>query len=117
VCHELSHVGLCAALRSGDPGIGASDFVCVGRHRACGAAMSEMVERVSVKIAEKFQLLGYAWHEISRADYEAIARAAIGAMREPTDEMGDAGDEITGYPVSAVPSPTVWHAMIDEALK
>jgi len=48
----------------------------------------------------------FLWHE-----YEDAARAAIEAMREPTEMMENAGDPFTRDTQGA------WQAMIDAALK
>jgi hypothetical protein len=51
--------------------------------------MSEMVERVARAIEAAREANPYMWHpdtEPARM-YESIARAAIEAMREPTEEM------------------------------
>lgn len=80
--------------------------------------MSEMVKRIERTIAEQFLKAVPKWDE--------IARAAIAAMREPTEEMLSLGD-------SAIPRAEAdetgrrmmgrevaleaWRAMIDEALK
>ena len=65
--------------------------------------MSEMVERVARAIAAANR--ANDWDKIDendvcdrgyllRRDYLALARAAIEAMREPTEQMIEAGDEI-----------------------
>lgn len=80
-----------------------------------GAEMTSMVERVARAIADN--TLGMS------ADYEYAARAAIAAMREPTEAMVAAGDipEIVncsgGCMAEGANPDLVWHAMIDEALK
>ena len=48
--------------------------------------------------------------------YDADARAAIKAMREPTDEMIRSGAEGSGEDSDCV-AICAWRAMIDEALK
>lgn len=69
--------------------------------------MSEMVERVAqaimnVPVEEKI------------SDYYAQARAAIAAMREPTDAMTREGNKYTDWADGA---DAAWEAMVDEALK
>lgn len=52
-------------------------------------------------------------------DYVSASRAAIAAMREPTEEMCSAGDPFSlnaDYPGGNY-SATCWREMIDEALK
>ena len=82
--------------------------------------MSEMVERIAIAVCEAD---GCLWSEATDLDkglYRDTARAAIAAMREPTDAMIGQG---YGYAISyedegVVESPSeVWRAMIDEALK
>lgn len=53
------------------------------------------------------------------ASYEALARAAMSAMREPTSKMVIAGYKANSYPIAGLrhtfaPTP-VWQAMIDAA--
>lgn len=88
--------------------------------------MSEMEDRV-VKAIETALIKSDA--EISHFKPEqlvAAARAAIAAMREPTDEMvhvvdvsgeTDAGGFNATYYIGAPEAKKVWQAMIDEALK
>jgi hypothetical protein len=45
---------------------------------------------------------------------DILARAAIEAMREPTDAMTEAGDEMADWECNA---DRIWQAMIDQALK
>lgn len=78
--------------------------------------MSEMIERVARAIlGERFG--GAAdWDresETFRAACRAQARAAFAAMREPTDDMVDAGYNETMMRGARLH----WQAMIDEALK
>jgi hypothetical protein len=74
--------------------------------------MSEMVERVARAIAYSETADPEIW-----SAFVEVARAAIEAMREPTEQMADIGDTATGYPIYAVSGYTVWRSMIDEALK
>jgi hypothetical protein len=53
----------------------------------------------------------FAWHE-----YLPEARAAINAMREPTEAMEDAGNSATYIWIDET-SADVWPRMIDAALK
>lgn len=61
--------------------------------------MSEMVGRVARVLQERLGGSG---------DYEGTARAAIAAMREPTEAMLDAD--------GGVDAIDCWHAMVDAAL-
>lgn len=82
--------------------------------------MSEMIERVAKAIYDSHEFKkGWEhpdtkrlWHEFMRAE----ARAAIEAMREPTDEMLEASHygEAPREPNSHY---EVWKYMIDTALK
>jgi hypothetical protein len=47
---------------------------------------------------------------------EADAVALINAMREPTDEMAEAGFQFTGDPCWQDDVKRAWRAMIDESL-
>jgi hypothetical protein len=70
--------------------------------------MSEMVERVARAMEAR--------SAIEPVTIEDVARSAIEAMREPTEGMVDATQElIRGQkPFSTI---GMWQAMIDEALK
>jgi hypothetical protein len=70
--------------------------------------MSDMVERVASRIQEA--LMDIACGESDSPVYEYIARAAIDAMREPTERMVEAA-----WKCQAVEQ--IWPAMIDEALR
>lgn len=65
-----------------------------------------MIERVARVLAGKH------WDEapLYRDHYKTLARASIKAMREPTEEMNEAG---SGF----IQSESAWEAMIDAALK
>jgi|AmaraimetFIIA100_FD_contig_41_5707065_length_408_multi_3_in_0_out_0_1 hypothetical protein len=65
--------------------------------------MTTMIERVARAIA-KSQGVEDTWR-----GYMAETRAAIAAMREPTEAMAHAGDQHAGR--------DAWQAMIDAALK
>lgn len=71
--------------------------------------MSEMVERVAAAIRESRPLDCYA-------AYEQAARAAIEAMREPTEAMVGEGKAAPTYGDGVSDIPKVWRAMIDAAL-
>ena len=71
---------------------------------------SEMVERVARAICTA-QTFGP--HNLSEF-YKAAARAAIAAMREPTDGMYTAGERLQPSGVSAT---AIYRTMIDEALR
>ena len=80
-------------------------------HAGCsagGAALSEMVERVSDALFGSDDIVALTIKEAN-----GLAERAIEAMRDPTDGMTTAGaaQPITG-PISAI-----WRAMIDESLK
>lgn len=84
--------------------------------------MSEMVERVA-KALFQWQHGHDRWDEAEpdvREDACEAARAAIEAMREPTEAMCDAADALdrveAGVLRTEVPFDA-WIAMIDEALK
>ncbi len=82
--------------------------------------MSEMVERVARRLAiedgaDDWDLIG----PVTRGIFERNARAAIEAMREPTDDMmhavgcgGERKEWLSGQAWRAS-----YQAMIDEALK
>jgi len=73
--------------------------------------MSEMVERVAEAIrAVNSDTIGLTYTELTTA----MARAAIAAMREPTQAMIDACDLDIHTEGTIV---GVWDDMIDEALK
>ena len=94
--------------------------------------MSEMVERVARAVAaadwraeideasepERWLEAAIAYdltNDNGRFRYDEIARAAIEAMREPTEAMIDAGYAV-GYSPDPLPTDLVWRAMIDAAL-
>jgi hypothetical protein len=88
--------------------------------------MSEMVERVARALCEQSyaksdEKLPWYWHSETsdeRDEWRAMARAAIEAMREPTDRMCNSGaakwDDDWCTETNAL---NMWQAMIDEALK
>jgi len=78
--------------------------------------MSEMIERVA-EIIHKYPYF-------TGEECKAIAKAAIAAMREPTDDMVAAGAvfhirerDLNGYNKSKNDAKVSWQAMIDEALE
>ena len=74
--------------------------------------MSEMVERVARAIISSAS--SYAGYEANSDYWDSLARAAIEAMREPTEAMVNAAPDLRGvdfYPTD------VWRAMIEAALK
>jgi hypothetical protein len=81
--------------------------------------MSEMVERVAEALAQSFRetvvkVSGDSWEQTgvtlpSKEVWERYARAAIEAMRKPTDPMLDAGNKL--YMLDEC-----WEAMIDAAI-
>ena len=84
--------------------------------------MSEVVERVAAAL---WGISGgdedaWAWDECpeeQRAGYRIHARAAIEAMREPTESMWAAGDDLVPFGPDVADPSAVYRAMIDEALK
>ena len=82
--------------------------------------MSEMVERVAMAIMrDDFE--GHDFWDRQAPDvqnqYLTNARAAIAAMREPTESMVVAGEDHIGGDLIDGDSAWVWQAMVDEALK
>lgn len=82
--------------------------------------MSEMVERVAVAIYSKhLGSSGHPWNDVPdefREGMKILARAAIAAMRDPTEAMLLAGGDLNS--MGDYPSPGIsWERMIDEALK
>ena len=76
--------------------------------------MSEVVERVAIAIGKK---VWPALHGGSPVALRDIARAAISAMREPTDEMIDHfGDWMGDKPEHHEIARDLWREAIDEAL-
>jgi len=77
--------------------------------------MSEMVERV----AEAMNRSEVDWRDIDEASVTCLARAAIAAMRLPTQEMVKAGAlatrKILDWDRSAT-ATRVWQSMIDATL-
>ena len=74
-----------------------------------------MIERVARAIyRHQCELNHYAdkWDEVNKPYFIGFARAAIAAMREPSEEMVQAAVRTTG----GFPKPA-WHAMIDAALE
>ena len=78
--------------------------------------MSEMVERVATAIQRTFKERGALQPSMQEA--RVMARAAIEAMREPTEEMVDAGfPAINNYPAPYNQMKFGYQAMIDAALQ
>lgn len=84
--------------------------------------MNEMIERVAIALygADGFALAMWppaeAWlkdRESVRERYRGLARAAIEAMREPTEKMDMAA---WGSLSKTSDSTAMWHAMIGAAL-
>ena len=77
--------------------------------------MSEMIERVARVLWEKYPAPLPAWGDLDEelsSQLFIMARAAIAAMREPSDEMVVAAERRV-----AILAPwRVWRAMIDAAL-
>lgn len=92
--------------------------------------MSEMVERVARAMAVKdkgddhWDVMsedGDGYGYVGKNEYREMARAAILAMREPTEGMVQRAQESyhggMEWGLSDVEMAAVWQAMIDEALK
>lgn len=78
--------------------------------------MSEMVERVTEALRNELQKIGYGVGTINAGQLsDALARAAIAAMREPTEEMWKKKDQ----PAWSLGRPMWdwWRSMIDTALE
>jgi hypothetical protein len=98
-----------------------------------GGTMSEMVERVARVLARHYDLLEHGVaSDATWQGWTDAARAAIEAMREPTDAMLDApgdllcaiGDQaeyegkfMAGFDDIEDASEAIWKQMIDAALK
>jgi len=75
--------------------------------------MSEIIEKVARAICEAesgvWESLIGDWHtRISREKYSAMARAAIEAMHEPTDEMVQAGAMATRRTLMEIAPGDYW---------
>jgi hypothetical protein len=80
--------------------------------------MSEMIERVAQAIRLEWAAHSTTPLPFYAGELEAVARAAIAAMREPTDDMKQIEGVHWGYPCAICGGLTEgWYAMIDEALK
>lgn len=86
--------------------------------------MSEMVERVAKAIAADESRTWSEMDGVEVAMYFSFARAAIAAMREPTEAMANAPDVYRAGAVGGhfdVCTPTdyakIWQAMIDAAIE
>jgi hypothetical protein len=73
--------------------------------------MSEMIERVARVLHARDDYDGYTWH-----DYIPDARAAIAAMREPTDRMVHVGT-MANLRQDGFFMGGIWKNMIDAALE
>ena len=81
-----------------------------------------MVERVAKAIyLDGYRILGGNWDAVNLKDRIPVwyprARAAIEALREPTEEMMMAGNGPANRSEWPTSPKDVWKAMIDEALK
>lgn len=102
------------------PEVNQSDSLAVSNR----SAADEMVERVARALwgVSDFNEKSWPWEECGssqKAGYRLHARAAIEAMREPTDAMFDAGEKAaTTYSARWMMSiaDDVWTAMVDAAL-
>lgn len=72
--------------------------------------MSEMVERVARAVAEFNE---FSWEHCAQSHWIDLARAAIEAMREPTEEMIRVGVK---YDHECAEADGIYRAMIDAAL-
>lgn len=79
--------------------------------------MSEMIERVARAIGEKFAPAVNMNVPYAKVMLDMAARAAIEAMREPTDKMYNAAAYILTAQSGVYDPEVVWKDMIDEALK
>jgi len=70
--------------------------------------MTDMIERVTQALREVLWNYGV---QLTKEMDELLARAAIEAMREPTEEMSHAG-----WRTDSGIGTVVWQAMIDAAL-
>jgi hypothetical protein len=84
--------------------------------------MTEMIERVAHEIGKAVR--SDPRFQSAAIDLDKAARAALAAMREPTDEMIEAAMKPYLYGnddlMNAAFRETIakyWHAMLDEALK
>ena len=83
-----------------------------------------MVERVALALWQD-RHPDHGWNDIGKINYEGHARAAIEAMRKPTEEMINAGARAisdcysldTGEGFDNPPAPAAYEAMINEALR
>ncbi len=108
-----------------------NDSVRTGFFPVMIGKQSEMIERVAraifakdAEISRAYDMFGSnLWEDHGRRHpaYLAFARAAIEAMREPTQEMIEAvgGIEVdaTRWDDQSYSPPEIWRDMIDEGLK
>ena len=89
--------------------------------RAMNESMIERVAREVHRLHPDSLVSVVAWKNLTldeRDECIEIARAAIKAMREPTEKMQiDAGDLGDGLGLTAEVVCLLWQAMIDEILK
>lgn len=80
--------------------------------------MTNMIERVARALHEWQSTI--PWEVTSQQDIAyARAKVAIKAMRDPTSEMTDAGEDVISYSVDDIirnRADVVWQAMIDASL-
>lgn len=90
--------------------------------------MESMVEKIAGAILKHFlsggeyvKDLGYGLIKVDQClDLQEISRVALKAMREPTEEMVDAGVETDNDFSEAAPQKAcimIWWSMLDAALK
>lgn len=83
--------------------------------------MSEMVERVAIALMDTTTEPHFPWDdqpEEIKTRWRFAARAAIAAMREPTDAMRCAGLYCGPWRADSTENPKgPWRRMIDAALK
>ena len=75
--------------------------------------MTDMIERVADAIISQVLMLR---HDTYHSTFLDSARAAIAAMREPTEKMIDAGSK-EQQNILSKPIEGIWTAMIDAALE
>jgi hypothetical protein len=83
--------------------------------------MSEMIERVAKAIAEEInggKFDDKRWYNDNQREvHMRRAKAAIEAMREPTEKMYKAASYILTAQSGVYGPDDIWASMIDEALK
>jgi hypothetical protein len=82
-----------------------------------GGEMNEMVKRVAEALRSEFE----PYRVFDEGEAERLARAAIKAMRVPTEAMWNAPAKANSYVNGVLPTgeeaEAIWQAIVDEALK